>query len=49
MKAILSVIGKDKLGIIASVSKELSDLKINIEDSAVLYCFKVFVRLILAQ
>ncbi len=32
MKAILSVIGKDKLGIIASVSKELSDLKINIED-----------------
>ena len=32
MKAILSVIGKDKLGIIAAVSKQLSELCINIED-----------------
>lgn len=32
MKAILSVIGKDKVGIIAAISNKLSKLKINILD-----------------
>ncbi|MDE5618308.1 MAG: ACT domain-containing protein [Clostridia bacterium] len=32
MKAIVSVIGKDKKGIIAAVSGELSDMDVNIED-----------------
>ena len=32
MKAILTVIGKDKLGIIAGISNKLSKLKINILD-----------------
>ena len=32
MKAIVSVIGKDKKGIIARVSGELFDMEINIED-----------------
>ncbi len=32
MKAIVSVIGKDKKGIIASVSGLLSDMDVNIED-----------------
>ncbi len=32
MKAVLTVIGKDKLGIIAGVSEKLSTLKINILD-----------------
>ena len=32
MKAILTVIGKDKVGIIAGVSNKLSKLKINILD-----------------
>ncbi|MFZ2679766.1 ACT domain-containing protein, partial [Clostridium sp.] len=32
MKAILTVIGKDKVGIIAGISNKLSKLKINILD-----------------
>lgn len=32
MKAILTVIGKDKVGIIAAISNKLSKLKINIVD-----------------
>lgn len=32
MKAIVSVIGKDKSGIISKISSKLSDLNINIED-----------------
>ena len=32
MKAILTVIGKDKVGIIAAISNKLSKLKINILD-----------------
>jgi ACT domain-containing protein len=32
MKAVVSVLGKDKKGIIAGVSGALSDLNINIED-----------------
>lgn len=32
MKAIITVIGKDKTGIIYNVSKVLSELKVNIED-----------------
>ena len=32
MKAIVTVIGKDKTGIIAAVSGSLADLKVNIED-----------------
>ena len=32
MKGIISVIGKDKIGIIAKVATALYDLKINIED-----------------
>lgn len=32
MKAVLTVIGKDKVGIIAGVSEKLSTLKINILD-----------------
>lgn len=32
MKAIVTVIGKDRVGIVAGVSKKLSDLKININD-----------------
>ncbi|MFT8363424.1 MAG: ACT domain-containing protein [Sporolactobacillus sp.] len=32
MKAILTVIGKDNIGIIAGVSNELAELKINILD-----------------
>ena len=32
MKAIVSVIGKDKKGIIAKVATKLSDLDVNIED-----------------
>lgn len=32
MKAIVSVIGKDKSGIIAKVSSALADKKVNIED-----------------
>jgi len=32
MKAIVSVIGKDRMGIIAKVSNILQDLNINIED-----------------
>lgn len=32
MKAVVSVIGKDKTGIIAAVSAELAELKVNIED-----------------
>lgn len=32
MKAIVTVIGKDKVGIVAGVSKKLSDLNININD-----------------
>lgn len=32
MKAIVTVIGKDKVGIVAGVSKKLSDLNINIHD-----------------
>lgn len=32
MKAIVTVIGKDKCGIIASVSKTLADSGVNIED-----------------
>lgn len=32
MRAVLTVIGKDKVGIIAGVSQKLSELKINIID-----------------
>lgn len=32
MKAIVTVIGKDRVGIVAGVSKKLSDLNINISD-----------------
>lgn len=32
MKAIVSVVGKDKKGIIAGVSGELSEMEVNIED-----------------
>lgn len=32
MKAIVTVIGKDRVGIVAGVSKKLSDLNININD-----------------
>ena len=32
MKAIITVIGKDKTGIIYSVSKVLSEMQVNIED-----------------
>lgn len=32
MRAIVTVLGKDKVGIIASVSKVLSDLNVNVED-----------------
>ena len=32
MKAIVTVIGKDKVGIIAKVSSALSDMKVNVED-----------------
>lgn len=32
MKAIVTVIGKDKVGIIAKVSSLLSDLNVNVED-----------------
>lgn len=32
MKAIVTVIGKDQVGIIAKVSNDLSDMSINIED-----------------
>lgn len=32
MKAIVTVIGKDRVGIVAGVSKKLSDVNININD-----------------
>ncbi len=32
MKAILTVVGKDKVGIIAGVSQKLAELNINIQD-----------------
>ena len=32
MKAVVSVIGKDRTGIIAAVATKLAELKINIED-----------------
>ncbi|KRM76407.1 ACT domain-containing protein [Secundilactobacillus collinoides] len=32
MKAIITVVGQDQVGIVAAVSKTLSDLKINITD-----------------
>ena len=32
MKAIVTVIGKDKVGIIAKVSAALSDMNVNVED-----------------
>lgn len=37
MKAIVSVIGKDKKGIIAKVSAKLYDMDINVEDYPKLY------------
>jgi len=49
MKAIVTVIGKDKPGIIAAVSGELNALGVNIEDISQTILQDYFVMLMLVQ
>ena len=49
MKAVVSVIGKDKVGIISKVSSYLSELSINIEDISQTVLQDYFVMIMLVD
>jgi len=49
MKAIVTVIGKDKSGIIAAVTGELASLKVNVEDISQTILQDYFVMLMLIE
>lgn len=49
MKAIVTVIGKDKTGIIASVSTELAKLDVNVEDISQTIMQDYFVMIMLVD
>jgi len=49
MKAVVTVVGKDKSGIIAAVSGALNDLKANIEDISQTILQDYFVMLMLIE
>ncbi len=49
MKAVVSVIGKDRTGIIAAVSQKLAELKINIEDISQTIIQNNFVMIMLVE
>jgi len=49
MKAIVTVIGKDKSGIIAAVTGELAELKVNVEDISQTILQDYFVMLMLVD
>lgn len=49
MKAIVTVIGTDKTGIIANVSSELSKLDVNIEDISQTLMHEYFVMLMMVD
>lgn len=49
MKAVVSVIGKDRTGIIAAVSNKLAELKINIEDISQTIIQENFVMIMLVE
>lgn len=49
MKAIITVIGKDKVGIIAAVSGELQKMKVNIEDISQTTMQNYFTMIMMAE
>ena len=49
MKAIVTVIGKDKVGIIAKVSSLLSDLRVNVEDISQTIMQEYFVMMMMVN
>ena len=49
MKAIITVIGKDKTGIIAGVTNDLLELKVNVEDISQTILQDYFVMLMLVE
>lgn len=49
MKAIVTVIGKDKVGIIAKVSAALSDMNVNVEDISQTIMQDYFVMMMLVD
>lgn len=49
MKAIVTVIGKDQVGIIAKVSSLLSDLRVNVEDISQTIMQEYFVMMMMVD